>query len=147
MWKEYTALGGPSSSVSEKKSDLLQVLPEGLRHELLWRASDLGSYIQFRDMIDLQAAKTFLSRRKLPIHALGEGSAPTQDQGPPWSTEIVVYDQAHFDERSQEQFAVIRQGKACGKSWRGGRASDRTEGRRQGQRRAPELCQLRRHAS
>ena len=39
---EYVEAGGPEMKDEEKKADLLAILPEGLRENLLWRATDPG---------------------------------------------------------------------------------------------------------
>ena len=72
MWREYIALGGLEPSDSEQKTDLLQILPENLISELLWRATDPGSYAQVRDMIEMQAARRLLNQKRLTTHAVGE---------------------------------------------------------------------------
>ena len=77
--KEYVECGGTEPTNEEKKSDLLRILPEHLQDNLLWRATDPGPYIQFRDMIKAQAARTLLNRRRLPIHTVAEASPPSQD--------------------------------------------------------------------
>ena len=77
--KEYVECGGIEPTNEEKKSDLLRLLPEHLQDNLLWRATDPGPYIQFRDMIKAQAARTLLNRRRLPIHTVAEASPPSQD--------------------------------------------------------------------
>ena len=81
--KEYVECGGTEPTNEEKKSDLLRILPEHLQDNLLWRATDPGPYIQFRDMIKAQAARTLLNRRRLPIHTVAEASPPSQDDEMP----------------------------------------------------------------
>ena len=81
--KEYVECGGIEPTNEEKKSDLLRILPEHLQDNLLWRATDPSPYIQFRDMIKAQAARTLLNRRRLPIHTVAEASPPSQDDEMP----------------------------------------------------------------
>ena len=72
--KDYVEAGGTQPTEEEMKSDLVRILPEHLQVDLLWRATDPGPYTRFRDMVKTQAARTLLNRRRLPVHALGEGS-------------------------------------------------------------------------
>ena len=67
--QEYVEAGGTDvRGPEEKKADLLAVLPEQLRENLLWRATDEGTYEQFKAMVQGQAAKVLLNRRRLPVH-------------------------------------------------------------------------------
>ena len=43
---------------SEKKSDLLAILPDAIRQDFLWHAADGGPYEVFRNMILAQTQKT-----------------------------------------------------------------------------------------
>ncbi len=70
--KEYAEAGGTVPSEGEMKNDLLNLLPESLRDNLLWRATDPGPYTRFRDMVRSQAARTLLTRKRLPLHNLDE---------------------------------------------------------------------------
>ena len=79
MWRQHIGTDGPEPSDSEKKSDLLTILLGNLRNELLWRATDPGLCIKFRDMIETQAARALFNWKRFPIHALGE--APPNEQG------------------------------------------------------------------
>ena len=74
--KEYEDAGGTVPTESEMKADLLHILPESLRDNLLWRATDPGPYSRFRDMVRSQAARTLLNKQRLPVHVLGDSSAP-----------------------------------------------------------------------
>ena len=73
--KEYIDVGGTSPTESEMKADLLHILPESLRDNLLWRATDPGPYSRFRDMVRSQAARTLLNRQRLPVHAVGDSAS------------------------------------------------------------------------
>ncbi len=65
---EYVDMGGREPHNDDKKADLLAILPEQLRENLLWRATDPGPFHEFRDMVQAQAAKVMLNRRRLPVH-------------------------------------------------------------------------------
>ncbi len=65
---EYVQVGGTPISNDEKKSDLLAVLPAELRETLLWRATDAGSFEDFRDMVLTQCGKILMNRKKLHVH-------------------------------------------------------------------------------
>ncbi len=68
---EYKAAGGEGYEKDGiMKSDLLAILPHELRDNLLWQATDGGSYATFRDTVKSQAAKVLLNRKKLPIHSV-----------------------------------------------------------------------------
>jgi hypothetical protein len=67
---EYEDAGGKRPDDHERKADLLAILPQELRENLLGRAADDGAYEPFRDMVQAQAAKILLTRRKLPIHSI-----------------------------------------------------------------------------
>ncbi len=68
--REYVEVGGRQPSSDEMKTDLLAILPEPLRTDLLWRASDPGEFSTFRDFVLGQTAKVLLNRKKLPVHAV-----------------------------------------------------------------------------
>ena len=70
--KEYGELGGTLPDEQEKKTDLLNILPAALRENLLWRATDPGPYIRFRDMVRSQAARSLMMQRRLPLHKIEE---------------------------------------------------------------------------
>ena len=65
---EYEEAGGRPVEGDEMKTDLLAILPEALRENLLWRATDPGDYTTFRNMVQGQTAKVLLNRRRLPVH-------------------------------------------------------------------------------
>ena len=65
---EYVEAGGRRPDDEEMKADLLAILPDSIRSDLLWRASEPGSFTKFRDMVQGQAAKVLLNRRRLPVH-------------------------------------------------------------------------------
>ena len=77
--KEYGDIGGLVPTDDEKKSDLLRMLPEVLQNNLLWRATDEGSYAKFRDMIKLQSSRTLMLGRKLPVHAVRRDEPEGED--------------------------------------------------------------------
>ena len=97
---EYFEAGGPEAQPDEKKADLLAILPEQLRENLLWRATDPGPYEAFRDMVQAQAAKVLLNRRRLPVHAVVE---ETREEEP-------VQGAMGFDD-VEDLIAAIRSGK------------------------------------
>jgi len=76
--KEYEEAGGKQTDGHEKKADLLAILPQELRENLLGRAADDGPYEQFRDMVQAQAAKILLTRRKLPVHNIEDEELDTK---------------------------------------------------------------------
>ena len=83
---EYTDAGGTGfGGDSEMKSDLLAILPERLREDLLWNASEPRPYIEFRDMVSTQAARILFNRRRAGIHGVDEPpeprERPQEDQG------------------------------------------------------------------
>ena len=78
-FKEYAEIGGNMPDDEEKKSDLLNILPGALRESFLWRATDPGPYIRFRDMVRSQAARSLLQQQRLPLHRVEE-SLPAQDE-------------------------------------------------------------------
>ncbi len=55
---KYVKAGGARMRDSEIKSDLLAILPDTLRRDLLWHATDGGSFEEFRDMVLAQSART-----------------------------------------------------------------------------------------
>ena len=60
----YTKAGGDPMRDSEKKSDLLAILPDAIRKDLLWHAADGGPYETFRNMILAQTQKIILNTRR-----------------------------------------------------------------------------------
>jgi len=77
---EYVLAGGTPTSDAEKKSDLLAVLPHELQADLLWRSTDAGSFQEFRDHVLTQTSKILMNQKKLPIHAVDEGSGDDGDE-------------------------------------------------------------------
>ena len=87
----YVKAGGDQVRDNEKKSDLLAILPDAIRKDLLWHAADGGSYAVFRDMILAQTQKIILNTKRginavdvpqLLRDARGpEMSSPTGGQG------------------------------------------------------------------
>ena len=69
---EYVEAGGRRPEPSEMKADLLAILPESIRHDLLWKASEPGEFAPFRDMVKIQASKVLLNRKRLPVHVMEE---------------------------------------------------------------------------
>ena len=76
--KEYAELDGAMPSDEENKSDLVNILPGALRESILWRATDPGPYIRFRDMVRSQAARSLLQQQRLPLHRV-EDQAPSEE--------------------------------------------------------------------
>ncbi len=70
---KYVKAGGARMRDSEIKSDLLAILPDTLRRDLLWHATDGGSFEEFRDMVLAQSAKIILNMKR-GIHAVEDGS-------------------------------------------------------------------------
>ena len=92
--KKYVECGG----TAHKRGEAIQsppIIREHLQDNFLWGAADLGPYIQCRDMIKAQAARTLLNRRRLPVHAVSEarpGStqpSPSQDDEMPKLRSII----------------------------------------------------------
>ncbi len=48
---EYVEAGGRPLEPDEMKADLLAILPESLRENLLWRATDPGDFSKFKNMV------------------------------------------------------------------------------------------------
>ena len=67
-FNEYEEAGGQRPHDDELKADLLAILPDGIRNELLWKSSQPGSFEDFRDMILQQTNKILLNKRRLPVH-------------------------------------------------------------------------------
>ena len=76
----YIKAGGSPMRDSEKKSDLLQILPETLRRDLVWHATDGGSFEHFRDHILSQSQKIILHTRR-GINAVGDDPERRIPQG------------------------------------------------------------------
>jgi hypothetical protein len=57
--RDYVEAGGKAADDEERKNDLLAILPPDLRANLLWRATDPGPYVAFRDMVLAQTNKVF----------------------------------------------------------------------------------------
>ena len=60
----YTKAGGDPMRHSEKKSDLLAILPDAIRKNLLWHATDGGPYETFRNMILAQTQKIIFNTKR-----------------------------------------------------------------------------------
>ncbi len=69
---EYVEAGGKRPDEAEMKTDLLAMLPEGLRENLLWRLDGPGGFSEFKNMVQAQTAKVLLNRRRLPVHNVVE---------------------------------------------------------------------------
>ena len=69
---EYVEAGGRKPDDKEMKDDLLALLPGDLRENLLWHATDPGDFATFRNMVQAQAAKVLLDRRRLPVHTVAD---------------------------------------------------------------------------
>ena len=55
------------------KSDLLKILPSGVRDRLLWNADDEGSFERFKNMVVTQSLKILENEKKLPnLHNVSE---------------------------------------------------------------------------
>ena len=67
----YIKAGGTPMRDNEKKSDLLQILPDSIRRDLLWHATDGGSFDNFRDLVLAQSQKVILNTRR-GINAVDE---------------------------------------------------------------------------
>ena len=65
-------VSGKKFDDDEMKADLLATLPAAIQSELLWRATDPGTFAAFRDMVQAQAAKILLNQRRLPVHNVDE---------------------------------------------------------------------------
>ena len=73
LFAEYALAGGILEGDDAMKSDLLKILPSGVRDKLLWNADDEGSFEKFRDMIVNQSLKILENEKKLPnLHGLSE---------------------------------------------------------------------------
>ena len=92
MYK-YVKAGGAKMRNSEIKSDLLAILPDAIRRDLLWHATGGGSFEKFRDMVLAQSAKVILNMKR-GIHAVeddddddgGLATYPTSRSSSPPST-------------------------------------------------------------
>ena len=69
--RESVEEGGTQLTETEKKNDLMAILPHGLQSNLIWSASDVDvNCVNFRDRIKNQAAKMQLMKRK-QVNLLG----------------------------------------------------------------------------
>ncbi len=81
VYQEYCLAGGSMLQDPEMKADLLAVLPGELRETLLWKTTEEDvSYQQFRDHVLTQAGRVLMNRKKLPIHAVDDGSGDDDDE-------------------------------------------------------------------
>ena len=60
----YIRAGGSHMRDAEKKSDLLQILPETIRRDLVWHATNGDSFEHFRDHVLAQSQKIILHTRR-----------------------------------------------------------------------------------
>ena len=126
---EYEQAGGTAFQDGEMKSDLLAILPAALRENLLWQASDTGTFQKFRDMVVAQAAKVAMNRRKMAVNHLHD-EAKCEDEEQPG------IDMASIS--NVEDFIA-----AVNRMWKSGAGGRRQGGQRQdGQRddRPPRKC-------
>ena len=62
------------------KSDLLEILPSGVRDKLLWNADDEGFFDKFKDMVVTQSLEIVEHEKKLPnIQGVSEQS-PSEER-------------------------------------------------------------------
>ena len=120
---KYVKAGGTPMRDSEKKSDLLAILPDSLRRDLLWHATDGGSFEKFRDMILSQSQKVILNTRR-GINAVVHDRADTSGNGNGETMEL------------EEMLASVSQGQAPSMEELVA-AVGRFMGRRQGQQQRP----------
>ena len=85
--RRYEKAGGTTTSDAEKKADLLAILPKAASDNLLWKATDGGSFFEFCAMIIAQSAKVLqterarLGRPRSYANAVTEG--PSEDEPMP----------------------------------------------------------------
>ncbi len=88
LLKEYEAVNGILPSAQEQRSDLLDTLPQELRENLMWRATNKPdeSLSDFKNHIRATVNEILFHRGKLPspINAISQG--PTELQMQPGST-------------------------------------------------------------
>ena len=79
--RDYVACDGSPPNDLEKKTDLLDMLPNEIRENLLWRATDSSkTYEEFRDHIKVQANHVLYHRGKFKgqINSVEQGAAPQE---------------------------------------------------------------------
>ena len=72
---EYHRAGGPAPVDSEMKSDLVQILPQQIREQLLWHSTNVGvDYQTFRNTVCAQTQSVLLEQkpRRQPVQAVEE---------------------------------------------------------------------------
>ena len=76
--------GGDQLCDSEKKSDLMVILPYAIRKDFLWHAADGGSYATFRDMMLEQTQMFILNTRRgmnaVDVSSLRASTATDEDE-------------------------------------------------------------------
>ena len=73
LFAEYALAGGILEGDDAMKSDLLKILPSGVRDRLLWNADDEGSFEKFKNMVVAQSLKILENEKKLPnLHSVSE---------------------------------------------------------------------------
>ena len=140
--KEYGELGGTLPDEQEKKTDLLNILPAALRENLLWRATDPGPYIRFRDMVRSQAARSLMMQRRLPLHKIEEQRQDLSQQ--PEEEEEKGFDNMNRD----ELLAFVRRngggqqrGRERDRAGGGTRPRERSDAPPREPRKCPNCCQ------
>ena len=115
----YVKAGGDQVRDSEKKSDLLAILPDAIRKDLLWHAADGGSYAVFRDMILAQTQKIILNTKR-GINAVDVPSrrATAVDEDNELTEEQIIMKLTTADEEYRDQLLeelmAIRSGRPAG---------------------------------
>ena len=134
-YKEYGEAGGTLPTDQGQKADLPNILPAELREGLLWRATDPGSFARFRDMVRPQAARSLLSRRRLPLHNVGDERAPRREE-PEDSDSDTDPEQMSRD----DLIAFFKKGNVRGQDRTRGRQPQRDRGAKPDRERGPRKC-------
>ncbi|MDP6215213.1 MAG: hypothetical protein QGI41_09785, partial [Acidimicrobiales bacterium] len=80
---DYMAAGGTEYRYSERKSDLLAVLPAEIREPLLWHSTnERCTFEEFRDHVIVQTSRILMNRKKFHINAVerSDDDAPEDDE-------------------------------------------------------------------
>ena len=142
--EEYAAAGGTGYEAdSIRKSDLLSILPNKLREDLLWNSTGNETYEEFRDTILAQSARIISLRRKGGANNVnnvaggeddpgGDDEQPEDDNNPISSVEDLIAAVNMMRKQNWKRPPKAQGGQPQGQ--RGGQAGD------QAARRSPRKC-------
>ena len=110
LLRDYKAAGGQLPDVTEQKEDLVNMLPQEIRENLLWRASGKEKFNEFKNHIETTANSMLYHRGKVsPINRLDDHGDQPSGRG--------EWDETEFEEAING--VMKRFGKGVGKRlWR-----------------------------